>query len=64
MPLRKGKSKKIVSKNISELVGTGKYKKKQAVAIALDTARRSSGNTGGGGGGAGGKKSKQRRKTK
>ena len=40
MPLRKGKSKETVSSNISELVHSGRPQR-QAVAIALDTARRS-----------------------
>ncbi len=40
MPLAKGYSQKTISKNISELIGTGRPQK-QAVAIALDTARRS-----------------------
>jgi hypothetical protein len=41
MPLKSGKSRKIVSQNISELMHTGKYPQKQAVAIALSTARKS-----------------------
>lgn len=40
MPLKKGSSRKVVSQNISELVHSGR-KQSQAVAIALDTARRS-----------------------
>jgi hypothetical protein len=40
MPLQKGKSKETVSKNISELVRAGRPQK-QAVAIALDLARKS-----------------------
>lgn len=39
MPLAKGSSKKVVSKNISELVHSGRDRK-QAVAIALSQARR------------------------
>jgi len=38
MPLAKGKSSKVVSSNISELVRSG-HKQKQAIAIALKTAR-------------------------
>lgn len=40
MPLKKGKSREVVSGNVSELVHSGRPQK-QAVAIALDTARRS-----------------------
>ena len=42
MPLKKGKSQKVVSTNIRELVNSGRPQK-QVVAIALDTARRSGG---------------------
>ena len=37
MPLKKGKSKKVVSGNISELVHSGRPQK-QAIAIAMRTA--------------------------
>lgn len=40
MPLAKGKSKATISKNISEMVHSG-HKKSQAIAAALETARRS-----------------------
>lgn len=42
MPLKKGKSKKVISSNIREMVKSG-YPKKQAVAASLDTARKSGG---------------------
>lgn len=41
MPLTKGKSNKVVGKNIKELEATGKYPRKQAIAIALSEAGRS-----------------------
>jgi hypothetical protein len=40
MPLAKGKSKKTISKNISELRRSS-YPEKQSVAIALNEARKS-----------------------
>ena len=43
MPLKKGKSKKAFSYNVSELVKSGRPPK-QAVAIAYDVKRRSSGS--------------------
>lgn len=48
MPLKPGKSKATVSGNISELMATGKYRQRQAVAIALSNARRHPKMAGGG----------------
>ena len=40
MPLRKGRSKKVISENISEMVKSG-HPKNQAVAASLNEARKS-----------------------
>jgi hypothetical protein len=41
MPLKPGKSQHTIGKNIKELEATGKYPKKQAIAIALSSAGKS-----------------------
>jgi hypothetical protein len=41
MPLAKGSSKKTISKNISKLMREGGRPRKQIIAIALTTARKS-----------------------
>lgn len=40
MPLKKGKSKKVIGKNIAEMEAAG-HPKAQAIAAALNTARKS-----------------------
>lgn len=40
MPLKKGRSKKVISENIGELIRSGRPRK-QAVAIAMDRAGKS-----------------------
>jgi hypothetical protein len=40
MPLSKGKSKKVIGKNISEMEASG-HKKSQSIAAALNEARKS-----------------------
>lgn len=40
MPLRKGKSKTVISENISEMVHAG-HPRKQAIAASLEQARKS-----------------------
>ena len=41
MPLKKGSSRKTIGSNIKELESTGKYPRKQSIAIALSEARKS-----------------------
>lgn len=45
MPLKEGSDKKVVSQNISELVHSGRPQK-QAIAIALNNARKSNNQKG------------------
>lgn len=40
MPLKKGKGKKTISKNIKEMMDSG-YPQKQAIAASLNQARKS-----------------------
>ena len=40
MPLKKGKSKKVISENISEMMHSG-HKQSQAIAASLSEARES-----------------------
>ncbi len=40
MPLKKGKSKKVIGENISEMIKSG-HPRSQAVAASLSTARKS-----------------------
>lgn len=40
MPLKKGKSKKVISKNIKEMENSS-YPEKQAIAASLNEARKS-----------------------
>lgn len=43
MPLKPRKGKAAISSNIKELIATGKYPQKQAIAIAMANARRTAG---------------------
>jgi hypothetical protein len=44
MPLKKGKSQKVVSENIREMIKAG-HPRKQAIAAALNQQRKSKGRT-------------------
>ena len=44
MPLSKGKSKKVIGKNIAEMEASG-YPKKQAIAASLNQARKAGAKT-------------------
>lgn len=46
MPLAKGYSRRSISKNITAEMKTGKKSRKQAVAIALDVARKAAAKAG------------------
>jgi hypothetical protein len=41
MPLEKGSSQAVISRNIAEMMRSGKYKRKQAIAAALHNAGKS-----------------------
>jgi hypothetical protein len=41
MPVKPGTSQHTIGKNIKELEATGKFPKKQAIAIALSAAKKS-----------------------
>jgi hypothetical protein len=41
MPMEKGSSQDAISKNIAELMRTGKYSQDQAIAIAMEKAGKS-----------------------
>lgn len=43
MPLKKGSSRKVISENIREMMHSG-HPQKQAIAAAMDTARKSGGH--------------------
>lgn len=48
MPLKKGTSKKVISENIATEINMGSPRR-QAIAIAMDMAKRSLSHKGGGG---------------